>query len=173
MKLGRQHICFYEWPATDIVWPASKRGRTDTAKVVGVGVFVRECERACVHACVRDVFAIYDNDILPRLIMIIIKIIILYFIQIRHTDDFPSTGTRLVQYKFQLSPDLLERLPLIIQNMVVTAVFVIGCLECFCDDVTQIFSAQTNLSVLCLKKVAWTQTEEAGIIMDRCSTTVS
>ena len=28
--------------------------------------------------------------------MIIIKIIILYFIQIRHTDDFPSTGTRLV-----------------------------------------------------------------------------
>ena len=25
--------------------------------------------------------------------MIIIKIIILYFIQIRHTDDFPSTGT--------------------------------------------------------------------------------
>ena len=30
--------------------------------------------------------------------MIIIKIIILYFIQIRHTDDFPSTGTRLVLY---------------------------------------------------------------------------
>ena len=30
--------------------------------------------------------------------MIIIKNIILYFIQIRHTDDFPSTGTRLVQY---------------------------------------------------------------------------
>ena len=28
--------------------------------------------------------------------MIIIKIMILYFIQIRHTDDFPSTGTRLV-----------------------------------------------------------------------------
>ena len=26
----------------------------------------------------------------------IIKIIILYFIQIRHTDDFPSTGIRLV-----------------------------------------------------------------------------
>ena len=56
----------------------------------GGGVRVRECERvcACVHACVRDVFAIYDNDILPRLIMIIINIIILYFIQIRHTDDF-------------------------------------------------------------------------------------
>ena len=31
--------------------------------------------------------------------MIIIKNIILYFIQIRHTDDFPSTGTRLVQIK--------------------------------------------------------------------------
>ena len=28
--------------------------------------------------------------------MIIIKIIIVYFIQIRHTDDFPSTGTRLM-----------------------------------------------------------------------------
>ena len=57
---------------------------------VGVCVFasVSVCARACVHAFVRDVFAIYDNDILPRLIMIIIKIIILYFIQIRHTDDF-------------------------------------------------------------------------------------
>ena len=29
--------------------------------------------------------------------MIIIKIIILYFIQIRLTDDFPSTGTRIIQ----------------------------------------------------------------------------
>ena len=28
--------------------------------------------------------------------MIIMKIIILYFIQIRHTDDIPSMGTRLV-----------------------------------------------------------------------------
>ena len=28
--------------------------------------------------------------------MIIIKISILYFIQITNTDDFPSTGTRLV-----------------------------------------------------------------------------
>ena len=49
---------------------------------------VRACVHACVRACVRDVFAIYDNDILPRLIMIIITIIILYFIQTRHTDDF-------------------------------------------------------------------------------------
>ena len=59
------------------------------------------CVLACMHvsACVRDVFAIYDNSFSPRLIMIIIKIIILYFIQIRHTDDFPSTGTRLVIYK--------------------------------------------------------------------------
>ena len=66
-------------------------GRTNTAnsdgRGWGGGVRVRECER--VRVCVRDVFAIYDNDILPRLIMIIIKIIILYFIQIRHTDDFP------------------------------------------------------------------------------------
>ena len=85
-----------------IVSPASKAVRptmTDCLgaqiqriATVGVGVCVfasvRVCARACVHACVRDVFAIYDNDILPRLIMIIIKIIILYFIQIRHTDDF-------------------------------------------------------------------------------------
>ena len=48
--------------------------------------------RTSVHACERDVFAIYDGNILPRLIMIIIKFIILYFIRIRHTDDFPSTG---------------------------------------------------------------------------------
>ena len=40
---------------------------------------VRVC--ACIHACVHDVFAIYDDNILSRLIMIIIKIIILYFIQ--------------------------------------------------------------------------------------------
>ena len=46
--------------------------------------------------CVRDVCAIYDNNISPSLLMIIIKIIILYFIQIRHTDDFPPTGTVLV-----------------------------------------------------------------------------
>ena len=55
---------------------------------------VRAC--VCMRACVRDVFAIYDNNILPRLIMIIIKITIIYFIQIGHTDDFPSKGTRLV-----------------------------------------------------------------------------
>ena len=69
-------------------------GRIDTANSDGRGggVRVRECERACVHACVRDVFAIYNNVILPRLIMIIIKIIILYFIQIRHTDEFLLNG---------------------------------------------------------------------------------
>ena len=59
---------------------------------VGVCVCASVCVRTSVHACVRDVFAIYDDNILSRLIMIIIKIIILYFIQIRHTDDFPSAG---------------------------------------------------------------------------------
>ena len=54
---------------------------------VGARMRVRVCVRVC--ACMRDVFAIYDNNISPRLIMIIIKIIILlYFMQIRHTDDF-------------------------------------------------------------------------------------
>ena len=46
--------------------------------------------------CVRDVCAIYDNNISPSLLMIIIKIIILYFIQIRQTGAFPPTGTLLV-----------------------------------------------------------------------------
>ena len=50
--------------------------------------------RACIRVCVRDMLAIYDNNILPRLI--IIKIIFLYFIEIAHTDDFPTAGTRLV-----------------------------------------------------------------------------
>ena len=62
--------------------------------VVCVCVLPHACTCVHAHACVRDVFAIYDN-ILPRRIMIIIKIVILYFIQIIHTDDFPSTGTRL------------------------------------------------------------------------------
>ena len=62
-----------------------------------VCVLEHACARVRWLACVRDVFAIYDNKISPRLIMVmIITIIILYFIQIRHTDDFPSTGTRLV-----------------------------------------------------------------------------
>ena len=50
----------------------------------------------CGRAGVCDVFAIYDSTVLPRLIMIVIKIIFLNFIEIAHTDDFPSTGTRLV-----------------------------------------------------------------------------
>ena len=48
-------------------------------------VLAHACARVRGHACVRDVFAIYDNNVCPRLIMIIIKISILYFIQIRPT----------------------------------------------------------------------------------------
>ena len=67
--------------------------RTDTANSDGRAWGCASLRvRTSVHACVRDVFAIYYYTILPRLIMIIIKIIILYFIRIRHTDDFPSTG---------------------------------------------------------------------------------
>ena len=55
-------------------------------------------ERVCVCVGGCHVYAIYDNNILPRVIMIIIKTIILYFIQITHTDDFPSTGTQQVYY---------------------------------------------------------------------------
>ena len=57
----------------------------------GVCVCAHACVCASTLACVRAgcVCYIYDNKILPRLIMIIIKIIFLYFIQIRHTDDSP------------------------------------------------------------------------------------
>ena len=96
-------------------------GRTETAKSDGrvwgcacarVCASVRECARVgasvrvrtSVHARVRDVFAIYDDNILSRLIMIIIKIIILYFIQIRHTDDFPSAGIPASMYSSYNSP---------------------------------------------------------------------
>ena len=54
---------------------------------------VRARVRTWASACMRDVFAIYDNNISPRMIMMIIKIIILYFMQIRHT------GIRLVYIK--------------------------------------------------------------------------
>ena len=78
-------------------------GRNDTENIDGRGWGVCVCASVCVrtsmHTCVRDVFAIiYDDNILPRLIMIIIKIIIVYFIQIRHTDDFPSTGIPASNY---------------------------------------------------------------------------
>ena len=94
---SRPHVVYFNGSPTGHCLPSVESGapnhdrligRTDTADSDGRGeggvcVFasVSVCARACVHACVRDVFAIYDNDILPRLIMIIIKIIILYFIQ--------------------------------------------------------------------------------------------
>ena len=94
------------WIARD-PWPSSRLGASDTSNIDWVGwvcMCARVCAcacacarlRECVRACVLDVFAVYDNNILPRLIMIIIKITILYLIQIPHTDDFPSTGTRPV-----------------------------------------------------------------------------
>ena len=51
--------------------------KSDNLKATAVG----GCVLVGVRACVRDVFAMYDNNIRPRLIMVIIKIIILYFIQ--------------------------------------------------------------------------------------------
>ena len=65
----------------------SRLGATDPSNLNGDGgvcvcVCVCVCVRApvCACACVRV------------LVMIIIKIVILYFIQIGHTDDFPSTA---------------------------------------------------------------------------------
>ena len=100
----------YSWPVTPalsgqrrngapnhdgvMVWAQRHCEQRRSCVGVGVCVFasVSMCARACMHACVRDGFAIYNNDILPMLIMIIMNIIILYFIQIRHPDDFPSTS---------------------------------------------------------------------------------
>ena len=56
----------------------------------------------CVSACVRDVFAIYDNNISPSLLTIIIKIIIIYFIQIRHTEDSPPPKGKSLFYNVAL-----------------------------------------------------------------------
>ena len=84
------------------------RSRVCACVRVGMCTSVRVRARTCVHACVRDVFVIYDNIIWPRLIMIIIKTIILYFIQITHTDDFLSTGTRLVQINIRAGDSVFE-----------------------------------------------------------------
>ena len=60
--------------------------------------------------------AIYDNNSLPMLIMIMTKIIFLYFIKIAQTDDFPSTGTRLVDITVVLC---------------ITVVFYVSLIRCF------------------------------------------
>ena len=109
----RTRYCLFEWRiyrpfnagenwALTSSWLVAPTHRTATTRMatvvfwcVRVRVPVRECVCArvcaCVCAYVRDVFAIYNNNILPRLIMIIIKIIFRYFLEIAHTDDFPST----------------------------------------------------------------------------------
>ena len=71
-------------------------GRTDTANSDGRGCLGGGgdvCVR--VHACVRDVFAIYDNDIFfPMLIMIIINIIIFHTIYKSDILMIPLNGYR-------------------------------------------------------------------------------
>ena len=82
--------CLFQWPCYGLWMPAERAvtgGRLWIALTCTAGcVLAHAC--ACIrwHACVRDVFAIYDNKIWPTD----------DFIQIRHTDDFPSKGTRLV-----------------------------------------------------------------------------
>ena len=56
-----------------------------------VRAHVSACMHACVCACVMCLQYTIKYLTHARLI-IIIKIIILYFIPIRHSDDFPSTG---------------------------------------------------------------------------------
>ena len=77
------------------------RSRASVCVRACVRACVLSCGRAGVRACVSDVFAIYDNNILPRLIMIIITIMFLYFIEIAHTGDFLLTGTLLVNIDIQ------------------------------------------------------------------------
>ena len=59
-------------------WVGAPTHRTVTTRmaiVVGWCEHVRVCAHVCVRACVRprvrDVFAMYENNTLPRLIMII------------------------------------------------------------------------------------------------------
>ena len=79
-------------------------GRTDTGSSAG-RTWGCACARVCacvptsVHVCARDLFAIYDDDILPRLIMIIIKIIILYFYKSDKLMISPQRVYRLVSIK--------------------------------------------------------------------------
>ena len=64
-----------------------------------------------MRACERDVFAIYDNIILPRLIMIINQFPIFHRNRTQSkSDDFPSTGTatRPVQINLRRSRDLVR-----------------------------------------------------------------
>ena len=98
-KSGHRHVCLFEWPGYRPWMPAEQAKRGVNSVMLGrmcARPCMCACARACVSACLRDVFAIYDNNISPRLIMIIIKMSILYFIQIRQSDDFTSTDTRLV-----------------------------------------------------------------------------
>ena len=76
----------------------SRLGATDASNLNGDGSVHADVCMACMHARARETSRVYDNTISPRLIMIIIKIIIQYFIQIRHTDNFPSMGIRLIIY---------------------------------------------------------------------------
>ena len=90
MEIGSPARLF-EWPATGIVASGAAvtvgSHRISIAYAVVSAVCVCTCVRACmfVRACVMCL-----QYTIKIMIMIIIKII-LYFTQIRHTDDFPST----------------------------------------------------------------------------------
>ena len=88
-KPDRPRMCLFEWSSDAHCrqWNRPSRlGATNpshSANLNGSAV----CVRARVRACVRDVFSIYDNNIWPRLIMIIIKIIILLLSYISYKSD--------------------------------------------------------------------------------------
>ena len=68
---------------------------------VRAGAYERVCVRTRVRACVRP-FVVFVRVCLQHLTQADNDNnynIILYFIQITHTDDFPSTGTGLVGLK--------------------------------------------------------------------------
>ena len=61
-----------------------------------INVRTRACSRTSIA---RTKQAALTHNVRGKELMIIIKIIILYFIQIRHTDDFPPTGTPASYFK--------------------------------------------------------------------------
>ena len=93
-KLGRPRKCLFERTSDRPVFARGCKLRHRWAPPTHrQHEWWRVCVCVCVCACVCDVFAIYDNNIWHRLIMIIIKNYYpIFHTNHTHTDDFPLYG---------------------------------------------------------------------------------